>query len=456
MKPVLKHITSFNKAYFIGVGGIGMSALARYFNNLGWKVSGYDKTETVLTEELVKEGIDVHYEDLGNSIPEEFQKDDKTLFVFTPAIPKNLGELLFLKKNNKALYKRAEVLGMITRNSIGLGVAGTHGKTTTSTMLAHILDVSELKCNAFLGGIATNFNSNFVESKESEYTVIEADEFDRSFLQLTPFASIITSTDADHLDIYGDAKEMIEGFQQYADLTNKNGFLIRHINTEIIAPNATTYGIDCTADYVGTNLVAKSGKFYFDLNTPTKTWKKIELGIPGIHNTENAIACIAMSTELGLDEQIIRYALKTFLGVKRRFEFHIRTKKLIYIDDYAHHPTEINALISSVRLMYPKKKITGIFQPHLFSRTRDFFSEFAQQLSRIDEVILLPIYPAREEPIPGITSEKLIAEIAHNNKQVLSPKKAIEYCSTKKSDIYLTIGAGNIDRIIEPLKTVLK
>ena len=432
-----------------------MSALARYFNNLEWQVAGYDKTETELTKQLVKEGVNVHYKDLGSSVPNAFL-DEKTLFIYTPAIPDNHGELQFIKKTSKTLYKRAEVLGMITRSSIALGVAGTHGKTTTSTLLAHILDVSEIKCNAFLGGIATNFNSNFVESKESEYTVIEADEFDRSFLQLTPFASIITSTDADHLDIYGDAKEMIEGFQQYADLTKKEGFLIRHIDTEIQSENAITYGINCKANYVGSNLIAKNGSFYFNLQTPKENWKEIELGIPGIHNTENAIACIAMCLELGLDETTIRFALKTFLGVKRRFEYHIRTEKTIYIDDYAHHPTEIDALISSIKLMYPNKTITGIFQPHLFTRTRDFFKEFALQLSRLDNVILLPIYPAREEPIEGITSTELLKNITLKNKQVLSPENAIKQCKNTKSDIYLTIGAGDIDRIIEPLTSILK
>ncbi len=456
MKTEQQHITSFNKAYFIGIGGIGMSALARYFNNLGWKVAGYDKTETNLTKELSKEGIDVHYQDLGSSIPNEFQKGNKTLFIYTPAIPKKNKELIHIQNAGKKLYKRSEVLGMITRNSTALGVAGTHGKTTTSTLLAYILNVSELKCNAFLGGIATNFNSNFVESKESKYTVIEADEFDRSFLHLSPFASIITSTDTDHLDIYGNSKDMIDGFQQYANLTKKEGFLIRHINTEINTQNSITYGINCSADYVGKNLTVENESFFFDLKTPKGTWKKIEIGIPGIHNTENAIACIAMSQKLGIEEKVIRYALKTFLGVKRRFEYHIRTEKTIYIDDYAHHPTEINVLISSVKLMYPKKKITGIFQPHLFSRTKDFFVEFSEQLSRLDDVILLPIYPAREEPIPGITSETLLNKITQKKKQVLSPQEAIEYCSTKESDIYLTIGAGDIDQIVQPLKTVLK
>lgn len=450
------HISQFDRAYFIGVGGIGMSALARYFNNLGWEVAGYDKTETVLTTKLQEEGIQIHFEDYGPSIPEHFQNIEKTLVIYTPAIPKNLGELLHAKHAKYALHKRAEVLGMITRNSKALGVAGTHGKTTTSTMLAHILDTSTLKCNAFLGGIATNFNSNFVSSKESEYTVIEADEFDRSFLQLAPFASIITSTDADHLDIYGDEEEFLEGFQSYVKLIAKDGFLIRHVNAKVSRKNEITYGININADYSGSNLRFSEGKFMFDVKTPISTWENISLGIPGIHNAENAISCIAMSLEIGLSEETIRTALKTFTGVKRRFEYHIRNENLVYIDDYAHHPTEIDALISSIKLLYPNKKVTGIFQPHLFTRTRDFFNEFAAQLSRLNEVILLPIYPAREEPITGITSDALLKEITCDNKYLLSPQEAINHCSTSDSELFLTIGAGDIDKIILPLKNKLE
>lgn len=451
-----KHINQFDRAYFLGVGGIGMSALARYFNSKGWKVTGYDKTRTPLTDELTKEGIQIHFEDFGPSIPTYFQDKEKTLVVFTPAIPKNMGELLHFQHNKFTLHKRAEVLGMITRNSKALGVAGTHGKTTTSTILAHLLNESSLKCNAFLGGISTNFNSNFISDNKTEYTVIEADEFDRSFLQLNPFASIITSTDADHLDIYGNNDDFLEGFIKYAALIDKSGFLIRQENVELSHPNSISYGIDSNADFSGGNIRFENEKFLFDLNFQEQEWLNIELGIPGIHNVENAIACIAMCLNLGLNQAEIRSGLATFKGVKRRFEYQIRKPKLVYIDDYAHHPTEIKALIDSIKLLYPNQKITGVFQPHLFSRTRDFFNDFVTELSQLDEVILLPIYPAREEPISGITSDALINEIDSDDKSLLSPSEAIEKVTQYESGIILTIGAGDIDKIVPKIKTGLQ
>lgn len=455
----LDHIqlSQFDRAYFIGIGGIGMSALARYFNTIGWEVAGYDKTPSPLTDELQKEGIAIHFEDLGAAIPERFKDKDKTLVVYTPAIPKHMGELNYFSAESTHLFKRSEVLGLLTRQSKGLGVAGTHGKTTTSSMLAHILNESQLKCNAFLGGIATNFNSNLLINKDSEFTVIEADEFDRSFLKLTPFASIVTSTDPDHLDIYGDAAVFLEGFQKYAQLINSTGCLIKKEGLDISSNASTkTYAIESeTADYSGNTLRFTEGKFLMDVRTPNGVLQAVELGIPGIHNAENAVACIALSEFLGLTEAEIRNGLKTFLGVKRRFEYKIKREDLVYIDDYAHHPTEIHALVSSVRLLYPNKKITGIFQPHLFSRTRDFFKGFAHELSQLDEVIVLPIYPAREEPIPGVTSAVLVDEITAQNKKLLSPTEALSYVSSIKEGVVLTIGAGDIDRIVEPLKKAL-
>lgn len=451
------HISQFDRAYFIGVGGIGMSALARYFNNLGWKVAGYDKTATPLTKKIEEEGISVHYNDLGPSIPDFFLNKEKTLVIYTPAIPKNHGELLHVQHNDFHLFKRAEVLGMITRNSKAIGVAGTHGKTTTSTMLAHILNYSELKCNAFLGGISTNFNSNFISSTESELTVIEADEFDRSFLQLTPFASIITSTDADHLDIYGNEEQILNGFQEYIELTNENGFVIQHINAKINHDSSITYNAEVhessnLAKFNAHNLQFNNGEFTFDLDTPSKHWNNIILGIPGIHNVANATACIITAIELGISEKTIRESLESFKGVKRRFEYHLKEKNKVYIDDYAHHPTEIQAFISSVKMLYPKKKITAVFQPHLFTRTRDFFNEFANQLSEVDDLILLPVYPAREEPISGITSDALLQKINGKQKMILTPEKAIDHCINSDSEIILTMGAGDIDRIIKPIK----
>jgi UDP-N-acetylmuramate--alanine ligase len=450
-------LSQFNRAYFIGIGGIGMSALARYFNAIGWEVAGYDKTSSPLTDELQNEGIKVHFEDFGPSIPAQFKVKEQTLVIYTPAIPKNLGELLFFQHAEAQLFKRSEVLGLLTRQSKGLGVAGTHGKTTTSSMLAHILNESELKCNAFLGGIATNFNSNLVLNPTSEYTVIEADEFDRSFLKLTPFASIITSTDPDHLDIYGDASVFLKGFQMYAQLIQTEGCLVKKEGLEVSSKATTiSYAIESkTADYSGNDLRFVEGKFLMNVRTPNGVMANVQLGIPGIHNAENAVACIALTEFLGLSEEEIRSGLSSFLGVKRRFEYKVKKKDLVYIDDYAHHPTEIHALVSSVRLLYPGKKIIGVFQPHLFSRTRDFFDGFTKELSALDEVILLPIYPAREEPIPGVTSDVLLQKINAPSKMLLSPSEALGYVSKIESGVVLTIGAGDIDRIVEPLKNAL-
>lgn len=446
----------YKNVYFIGIGGIGMSALARYFKMKNWNVSGYDKTPSPLTDELIKEGIPVHFEDLGNNIPSTYSNSEETLVIYTPAIPASLGEYKYFQNNNFKVLKRAAVLGLITRSSKGLGVAGTHGKTTTSTLLAHILNESHLKCNAFLGGISSNFNTNFVASTTSEFTVIEADEFDRSFLQLTPYASIITSTDADHLDIYGDEATFHKGFQDYANQINPEGFLILRKGLKIDSPaKIQTYAVEEDADFRGQNLRTNDGHFYMDMVTETANWNEIELGLPGIHNAENALACIALCLNLGLSEEEIRHGLASFRGVKRRFEFHIRTPELIYIDDYAHHPTEIKALVSSVRLLYPGQKITGIFQPHLYSRTRDFMQNFANELSQVDELILMPIYPAREEPMEGITSESLLEMCTITDKKVLLPEEVIQHLQNQETGVFLTIGAGDIDRIVPKIKSTL-
>lgn len=448
-------ISKFANIYFLGIGGIGMSALARYFKSKNFNVGGYDKTPSDLTIELENEGMQIHYDDLGPSLPYIFQEPNDTLVIITPAIPVNMGERLHFQHKGFTILKRAEVLGIITRNSKALCVAGTHGKTTTSSMLAHLLNESTQKCSAFLGGISSNFNSNFITDSDAELTVIEADEFDRSFLQLDPFASIITTTDADHLDIYGDATHFQEGFEKYAELIKPDGWLIKHHSVNLHHPHTITYGINCDTDYKGSNLRYENGEFLMDLNTPSAFWPSVALGIPGIHNAENAIACIAMCLKLGIDEETIRKGLANFKGVKRRFEYHLKSDDLVYIDDYAHHPTEIHALISSVRLLYPSKRIIGVFQPHLFSRTRDFFNGFVHELSQLDEVILLPIYPAREEPISGITSDALLSKITASDKQLLEPKDALNHLSQIKTGVILTIGAGDIDRIVSPLKKLL-
>ena len=449
-------ILHFRRAYFIGVGGIGMSALARYFKSKGWEVSGYDKTPSALTDMLEEEGIAVHFSDLGNDIPPSFTSKEDTLVIYTPAI-KHLGELSYFIQEGYQVKKRSEVLGMLTRSSLGLGVAGTHGKTTTSALLAHILDSSEVKCSAFLGGIATNFDSNLVLSTTSKYTVVEADEFDRSFLALSPFASIITSVDPDHLDIYGDVDYFKQGFQSYAELIHSDGFLVMkeglplHTNARTI-----TYAVGSEkADISVENMHFEQGYFTFDVRIREEFWRGIQLGIPGIHNAENAAACIAMCLELGLNASLIRAALKTFKGVKRRFEYHIRKDNLVYIDDYAHHPTELHSFISSVRLIYPGKRVVGAFQPHLFTRTRDFFEGFAHELSALDELVLLPIYPARELPIEGVSSDHLLEAITAPKKQLMPAQVALQYLSNQKDCVILTIGAGDIDRIVEPLTKAL-
>lgn len=446
-------LETVKRIYFIGIGGIGMSALARYFHARGFLVAGYDKTPSPLTDELIAEGMSVHFEDKGELVDEVFRQTEGTLVVYTPAVPKNMGELVYFQQRHEVL-KRSEILGLITQTSKGLGVAGTHGKTTTSTLLAHVLNESRLGCSAFLGGISTNFHSNVVIHPESELTVIEADEFDRSFLRLSPFASIITAMDPDHLDIYGTEEAFREGFQAYADKHGGDGFVVHKWNLPlkpVEGCRTLTYGVNSPqADYTATNLRSVDGHFYCDIKGPGVDWKHAELGLPGIHNCENAIAVCAMCIELGLKKDEILYGLKSFKGVKRRFEFHVRTEKLVYIDDYAHHPTEIAALIDSVRMLYPTRFVTGIFQPHLFSRTRDFMEGFITQLSRLDKAIIMPIYPAREEPIEGITSEALVKAIT-TDCQLLAADEVIEWSNHVREGVILTIGAGDIDRIVPQL-----
>ena len=454
-------ITTYNNIYFVGIGGIGMSALARYFNKSNWNVAGYDKTETKLTRELQKEGISIHFDDQIYNIPNIFKDKTKTLVVYTPAINFKNNELGYFKNENFHILKRSQVLGLLTKTSKGLCVAGTHGKTTTSTLLAHLLNESKVKCNAFLGGIAANFDSNLVMNNTSPYTVIEADEFDRSFLQLHPFASIITSIDADHLDIYGDKETFKNGFQEYANLIDSSGFAIIKSGIELrtnckqikygVSTKTNTNNLDASIE----NIRFEQGTFLFDFKYQSNNWEAIEFGQPGIHNAENALACILFCLELGLTEEEIRAGLKSFRGVKRRFEYHFKSQNLTYIDDYAHHPTEINALINSIKLLYPKQKITAIFQPHLFSRTRDFMAEFCEELSRVDELLLMDIYPAREEPIPGISSETLLKSIKNSNAGIYDSEKILERITKIREGIILTIGAGNIDLLVSEITTIL-
>jgi UDP-N-acetylmuramate--alanine ligase len=450
-------LTDFKSVYFIGIGGIGMSALARYFKALNYSVGGYDKTPSPLTDQLMHEGCSVHFEDRVENLPLEFQNVLSTLIIITPAIPQNHGELNHVRQAGYTILKRSEVLGLITQSMKGLCVAGTHGKTTTSTLLAHILHSSKWECSAFLGGISTNFNSNLLISSKSEYAVIEADEFDRSFLRLSPYGAIITSADPDHLDIYGTAEKFQEGFQLYANRINPLGFLVLKEGLPFTSLAKTiTYAVGSeTADFRATNLRVSGESFLMDVIFKDTRWNDIELGVPGIHNAENALGCIALLVQLGMSESDIRMGLKTFRGVKRRFEYIIREKNLIYIDDYAHHPKEIEALIDSVRLMYPTKKITGIFQPHLFSRTADFMDSFAEELSRLDEILVMPIYPARELPIAGITSDVLVEKINNPQKKLVDAKNIGKEIAKSNLEVLLTIGAGDIDRIVNLLKEQL-
>jgi UDP-N-acetylmuramate--alanine ligase len=454
------NLSEIKYIYFIGIGGIGMSALARYFAHKGCKVAGYDRTSSSLTETLEKEGIAIHYDDDLKQIPVGFCDDiAKTLVVFTPAIPSDHNELNFFRSNSFKVMKRAEVLGLITRLQRGIGIAGTHGKTTTTTLTSHLLQNSSVKCNAFLGGISKNYGTNLLLS-DSEWVVVEADEYDRSFLQLSPEIAIITSTDADHLDIYGSKAEVLKSFHQYAQRILPSGYLISKSGIEAKFEDIDgiihyQYSVaDTAADFHTLNLHTEDGLYHYDLVTPLGIIDNLILGLPGLMNVENSIAAISAALLAGASANEIRVALKTFSGVQRRFDYHIRRKDLVYIDDYAHHPEELKASITSARKLYPDKKLTGIFQPHLYTRTRDFAAEFAQSLSLLDELILLDIYPARELPIEGVTS-KIILDKVTCKKELCRLDQVIDNLRNRELDVLLTMGAGNIDRLIDPITRIL-
>ena len=452
------NLNNINTVYFVGVGGIGMSALARYFNAIGIAVFGYDLTSTPLTKKMESNGITIVYEDNANKIPTSIIEDkENTLIVFTPAIPKGNAILNYFKENGFTLKKRAEVLGIISKKFKTIAVAGTHGKTTTSSMITSVMNYSTIKCNAFLGGIATNFNSNLVLNKAANWVVVEADEYDRSFLSLVPNIAVVTSTDADHLDIYGDKNSLEKSFQEFVNKINPTGKLFLQNQVDLKFENTENYDLDNNnSNYYSKNRKVENGNFVFDAVTPTSTIKNIKLGINGLHNIENAIATVAVCQELGIKDLEIKTGLENYKGVKRRFEYHIKNKNLVYIDDYAHHPTEIKALVSSVKELYPTKKITGVFQPHLFSRTKDFANEFATELAKMDEIILLDIYPARELPIEGITSQMLSEKIKNKTSCIVQNKKEIiPELRQRKLEVLLTIGAGDISELVSPIKNEL-
>lgn len=447
-------LTGVKHVYFLGVGGIGMSALARYFLSLGCKVSGYDKTKTILTEQLEQEGIMIHYDENINKIPTEVKSNSAdSIVIFTPAIPKNNAEYLFFIEQNTKLYKRAEVLGLITKNYFTIAVAGTHGKTTTSSIVAHVLNECGVDTIAFLGGISLNFNSNLLLNNNAKTVVVEADEFDRSFLTLSPNIAVVTSIDADHLDIYGDKNEMHKSYQDFVNKINKTGVLItKPENTMALTfENTITYHVKNEANYFPTQIKIEDGTYVLSIDDVV-----IRLGFPGIHNVENAIAAYVVAKQLKLDKTKVVKALESYRGVKRRFEYHVKSPKLVYIDDYAHHPEELKVCISSVKELYPNKKITGVFQPHLFSRTRDFLDEFATSLSLLDNLILLDIYPARELPILGITSQLLLDKATCKNKVLLQKDELLNYVATNNFDVFLTLGAGDIDVFVEPIAKCFK
>lgn len=484
-------LKKIHTVYFLGIGGIGMSAIARYFKSLNCNVIGYDKTKTVLTEKLESEGIIVYYKESVNQIPESVKnKDEGTLVIYTPAIPKGNKELIFIKDQGIKLYKRSEVLGLISENYFTIAVAGTHGKTTTSSIVAHILNECGVSCIAFLGGISLNFNSNLLLNENTQtlqleegdrgillkdgnsknvsdnnqhrfgVLVVEADEFDRSFLTLSPDIALITSIDADHLDIYGDKDAMKNAYSEFAGKIKSEGVLISKqecidelsIREDIKVSSYSGIGPASTS---ATDVVIKEGDYYANINISGAQVDDVKIGLPGIHNVENAIGAFAIADKLGLDHQSVKTALGSYKGVYRRFETHIKTADLVYIDDYAHHPSELEMCIKSVRELYPNKKITGIFQPHLFTRTRDFMEDFAESLSLLDELILLDIYPARELPLEGVDSELLNSKVTIAQKSVVAKEDLLATISGKNIEVLLTMGAGDIDVFVQPIKEQL-
>ncbi|MDD2288515.1 MAG: UDP-N-acetylmuramate--L-alanine ligase [Bacteroidales bacterium] len=433
--------------YFLGIGGIGMSAIARYFLLKGDNIFGYDLTRTELTQELEKEGMSIVYEDNIDLLPKDID-----MVIYTPAIPKDNTIFNYFLNSNTPILKRSEILAEITKDKKTIAISGTHGKTTVSTMVAHLLNNSSIGCSAFLGGISKNLNSNFLYNPNSQYIVVEADEYDRSFLNLSPYYSVITSIDEDHLDIYGEYKNLLEAFTEFANKTQDDGRLFikqgldLELKEELVSQTYTIRGIE--ADYYAWNIRNYNSKYYFDLRTPEKVIYDLCLNYPGIHNIENILVSSAIALKLGVNQDELRKGIESFSGVRRRFDIRIKTKDFVYIDDYAHHPNEIKSCIESIRDMFPGKKLTGVFQPHLFSRTRDFADEFARALEGLDEVVLLDIYPAREKPIENINSKWLLHKINKMDKYYSEEDGLLDLLDALYPEVLLTIGAGNIDKFV--------
>ena len=446
-------LENIKRVYLVGIGGIGMSGLARYFNKRGCVVCGYDKTITPLTSAMRNEGISVVYQDEADNLKISFlEKDPGTLVIYTPAVPKDSNILNYFKAGGFTIKKRSEVLGIISQGMYTIAVAGTHGKTTTSSIIAHILKDSGYDCSAFLGGIATNYNSNVLFG-ENNTLVVEADEFDRSFLTLHPDIAVVTSMDADHLDIYGDESHLVESFKQFTSQLKPQGKLIFRKGLDL--SNGKTYSSNVLADIQAVNVQVKDGSFVFDFKNESNFIENIRFGLPGLHNIENAVAAIEVALILGIDKDKIRASLASFLGVKRRFEYILKDSNHVYIDDYAHHPEELRACLKAIKMLYPDKKLTTIFQPHLFTRTRDFAEGFSEVLGMTDELIMLDIYPARELPISGVDSSLILGKVEVKTKQILSKEDTIDYIKLQQPELLLTVGAGDINTMIEPLKRVL-
>jgi UDP-N-acetylmuramate--alanine ligase len=448
--------------YFIGIGGIGMSSLARYFNSKGYQVSGYDRVSTPLTQQLESEGIAIHYQDDVRAIPALFKDNASTLVVYTPAIPNNHSERLFFETNGFTLMKRAAVLGEITRQQKSICIAGTHGKTTTSTMTAHLLHQSHVDCSAYLGGISKNYNTNLILSPSSDFVVIEADEYDRSFHQLSPYLAAIAAVDPDHLDIYGTPEAFNDSFVKFTSLIQTGGALVMKKGIALHAclqPSVRfyTYAVDEKADFYADNIRIGNGEIKFDFHAPTETIADIKLGVPVPINVENGTAAMALAWLAGVTAEELRAGMASFAGIRRRFDILFRNDKVVFIDDYAHHPTELTASISSIKQVYAGRKVCGIFQPHLYTRTRDFATAFAKALSQLDEVILLDIYPARELPIEGVTSQLIFDQITIPNKTLCTKEALLPLLQAKKDfDILATFGAGNIDQLLPDIQHLLK
>lgn len=455
------NINTIKAVYFIGAGGIGMSALVRYFLSKGKKVGGYDRTPSELTEKLKEEGADIHYEENTDLIPADFREATTTLVVYTPAIPAEHKELIYFRNNGFEIQKRAQVLGMLTRTEKGMCVAGTHGKTTTSTMAAHLLHQSHVKCNAFLGGISKNYGTNLLLDEESPYVVIEADEFDRSFHWLTPYATVITAVDSDHLDIYGTREAYLESFRKYTSLIRPDGYLIIKKGLELVPdvqPGVTIYTYSTEeGDFHAENIRIANGEICFDYVSPLGNIQDIQLGVPVYVNIENGVAAMALAQIGGADAEEIRKAMASFNGVDRRFDFKLKTDRMVFLSDYAHHPAEIKQSVSSIRTLYPDKKITAVFQPHLYTRTRDFYKEFADSLSLLDEVILLDIYPARELPIPGVSSQLIYDHLRPDIQKSLCKKEDLmNVLAGKTLEVLITLGAGDIENYVPQIYEMLK